>query len=241
MASSDWSGEPDRDVISPTRSRGPLGANSMTVEARETQELTTLDGATRRLVRLAATIAAGDEVIVREALTDSVSEVPGTWIEELILQSYLFSGFPRALNAMREWRRIDSVQAAALTQSQSEPPQGWKARGEETCRRVYGAMYERLRVNIRALHPVLDDWMIVEGYGKVLSRSGLDLPRRELCIIAACAASRQERQLHSHLHGALNVGAPAAVVSQTIEALQGVIDHEALSAARLLWARVKGK
>ena len=63
-------------------------------------------------------------------------------------------------------------------------------------------MYDRLRENIRHLHPLLDDWMIDEGYGKVLSRPGLDLPRRELCIVAACAATGQDRQLHSHLHGA---------------------------------------
>ena len=62
------------------------------------------------------------------------------------------------------------------------------ARGEATCAAVYGAMYETLRENIRALHPALDEWMITEGYGKVLSRPGLDLPRRELCIVAACAA-----------------------------------------------------
>ena len=56
--------------------------------------------------------------------------------------------------------------------------------------------------------------MITEGYGKVLSRPGLDLERRELCIVAACAATEQDRQLHSHLHGALNVGvAPDAISS----------------------------
>ena len=45
----------------------------------------------------------------------------------------------------------------------------WRERGEATCKRVYGAAYERLRQNIRALHPLLDEWMVVDGYGKVLS------------------------------------------------------------------------
>ena len=31
---------------------------------------------------------------------------PHDWIEELLLQTYLFAGFPRALNGMREWRRL---------------------------------------------------------------------------------------------------------------------------------------
>jgi 4-carboxymuconolactone decarboxylase len=99
-------------------------------------------------------------------------------------------------------------------------------------------MYDRLRVNIRGLHPELDDWMIVEGYGKVLSRPGLDLPRRELCIVAACAASEQARQLHSHLHGALNVGVPPSVLMDAVEALNGVVREQSLENTRLLARRV---
>jgi len=102
-------------------------------------------------------------------------------------------------------------------------------------------MYDRLRRNIRKLHPALDDWMIVEGYGKVLSRPGLDLPRRELCIIAACAASEQDRQLHSHLRGALNVGVAPRVIDELIDALFDVVSHERVRSMRLLWARVQGK
>jgi 4-carboxymuconolactone decarboxylase len=83
--------------------------------------------------------------------------------------------------------------------------------------------------------------MIVEGYGKVLSRPGLDLGRRELCIVAACVASGQERQLHSHLHGALNVGVPAGVVRESLEALTPVVSDDRLGAARLLLERVIGK
>jgi 4-carboxymuconolactone decarboxylase len=201
--------------------------------------LQTLDAATTRLVRLAAILAAGDEQGIRSALTDSVDAISTTWIEELILQSYLFSGFPRSLNAMREWRRLTrSEEPIALDDG---GPALWRQRGEATCRLVYGAMYERLRVNIRALHPDLDEWMIVEGYGKVLSRPGLDLPRRELCIVAACAASEQDRQLHSHLHGAINVGVAPSVLSTTIEALKGAMSDHALSSARMLWRRVQGQ
>jgi 4-carboxymuconolactone decarboxylase len=102
-------------------------------------------------------------------------------------------------------------------------------------------MYERLRVNIRALHPELDEWMIIEGYGKVLSRPGLDLPRRELCIVAACAASQQDRQLHSHLHGAINVGVAPEVLTTTIEALKGAASDAGLAKASSLWRRVQSQ
>ena len=198
-----------------------------------------LDDATRQLVRTAAVIAAGDELAIRGALGEVASGVSAEWVEELILQSYLFCGFPRGLNAMREWRRLTNEPAMAPMREGSM--EEWRRRGEETCRRVYGAMYERLRVNIRGLHPELDEWMIVEGYGKVLSRPGLDLARRELCIVAACAASEQDRQLHSHLHGALNVGVAPGVVTQALEALAGVVPESGIATARLLWRRVQGQ
>ena len=211
----------------------------MTTPTTRATTFNTLDDATRRLIRTAAVIAAGDELTVREALADAATTINIEWVEELILQSYLFCGFPRALNAMREWRRLTG-EAAGPRMEEGDIEQ-WRRRGVETCRLVYGEMYERLRVNIRDLHSELDEWMIVEGYGKVLSRPGLDLARRELCIVAACAASRQDRQLHSHLHGALNVGVAASVVTEAIDALAQDVPASGIATAKLLWRRVQGQ
>ena len=211
----------------------------MTGRGAKRVRLATLDESTKHLVRLAAIIATGDEQAIRTGLSQAVDNVPAEWIEELILQSYLFCGFPRTLNAMREWRRLTG--RAATTDVEGTGPAEWRERGEATCRLVYGEMYERLRVNIRALHPELDEWMIIEGYGKVLSRPGLDLPRRELCIVAACAASQQDRQLHSHLHGAINVGVAPEALTTTIESLKGAVSDAGLAKASSLWRRVQSQ
>ena len=197
-----------------------------------------LDDATRSLVRLAAIVTMGREREIREAITTTAQAAPPEWVEELLLQTYLFGGFPRALNAMREWRRIHAAPVVSAEDDGPDPAR-WRANGAMTCARVYGPMYERLRTNIRGLHPLLDDWMIVEGYGKVLSRPGLDLARRELCIVAACAAADQERQLHAHLHGALNVGVPADVIDRTIDALADLLGATRVASIRHLWARVR--
>ena len=230
-----------------------------------------LDEATRALVRLSARITAGTEQDVRVGLAECArARVSDRWVEELVLQSYLFAGFPRALNAAREWRRAGeraTVDAPGGTQpmadarrrapptpdaASSAPPPArdgaeegyasvfdWRTRGEETCEVVYGRNYGKLRRNIRGLHSALDDWMIVEGYGKVLARTGLDLARRELCVVAACAAAGQDRQLHSHLHGALNAGATRDAVRATIEALEGVVSDAHLRRAREMWIKVE--
>jgi 4-carboxymuconolactone decarboxylase len=198
--------------------------------------LARLDDATRALVRLAAVLAGGGEDEVRAALHDAQRITPPEWIDELLLQTYLFAGFPRALNGMREWRRIHRTPA---TPADARDAATIRAEGERTCARVYGPMYEKLRVNVRDLHPLLDEWMVVEGYGKVLSRSALDLGRRELCIVAACTATAQDRQLHSHLHGARNVGVPDAVVDDALASLRGLVPEAARERAVGLWARIR--
>ena len=201
-----------------------------------------LDGATEALVRLAAVITIGDETEVREALERAAAVTPHEWVEELILQSYLFSGFPRTLNAAREWRRISGRPAPEQDhEANAGNLPAWKDRGEATCATVYGPFYAGLRRNIRMLHPALDSWMIVDGYGKVLGRPGLNLRLRELCIVACCAAAGQSRQLHSHLHGALHAGATPSEVSGTLGAIEHMLDAEAMRGVRLLWARVLGK
>jgi 4-carboxymuconolactone decarboxylase len=210
----------------------------MTTHAIARGNLCDLDEATRALVRLAAMISAGSEREVTEAIARAPDVIPPVWVEELILQTYLFAGFPRALNAMRAWRRVSPEAASSASAGKIAE---WRAEGERTCAAVYGDMYERLRANIRQLHPAFDDWMIVEGYGKVLSRPGLDLGRRELCIVAACAASAQDRQLHSHLHGALNVGVEPEVVDGVVDAIADLLGEERSRSVRLLWSRVRGK
>lgn len=194
------------------------------------------------LVRLSAQIAAGTEPEIRAACQEALdADVPTRWVEECILQSYLMAGFPRALNAMREWRKVSGVPAPAHEEIPEPSLWRWRTQGEQTCEVVYGKFYTRLRENIMHLHPALDEWMIVEGYGKILSRQGMDLQLRELCIVAACTAMGQDRQLHSHLYGALNAGSSAEELAGVLGALEGVVVGPHLLRARLLLARVVGK
>ncbi len=200
------------------------------------------DTATLLLVRLSAIITSGSEEELRDGFASVRDTVPPVWVEELVLQSYLFAGFPRGLTAAREWRRISGRDTPEIDDGADYSNADlWRKSGEVTCAKVYGARYDALRANVRELHPALEAWMIVEGYGKVLSRPGLDLQRRELCVIASCAAARQDRQLHSHLHGALNVGVPKGDVEAAIDAIADILGEADARKVRMLWARVLGK
>ena len=205
--------------------------------------MSVLDAPTRDLVQLSVAVAAGSEHEVRGAMAHATAAgLDPAWVEELILQTYLFCGFPRALNAAREWRRTSGRQAPAGDAGTDITNVGqWAERGEQTCATVYGHMYARLRLNIRELHPALDSWMIVDGYGKVLSRPGLDLKRRELCIVAVCAALDHEPQLHAHLHGALHAGASKPEIAAVLELASQDLDPEDSARIQRLWTRVARK
>lgn len=197
------------------------------------------DPASLALLDLAAAIAAGDEAFLKDATRAALAAgVPAVWADELLLQSVLMVGWPRALTAARAWREGSGIAAPS-----EEPDSGpdrlaeWQRLGESTCRVVYGLNYQRLRDNVRALHPALDAWMITEGYGRTLSRPGLALPLRELCTVSQCAVLGALPQLHSHLRGARHAGAGSTDTRAALEAARRHARPEVMQQAEALWRK----
>ncbi|HEU5050539.1 MAG TPA: carboxymuconolactone decarboxylase family protein [Gemmatimonadales bacterium] len=200
-----------------------------------------LDPQTRDLVRFAAAIAQGYEPELRERVAPlRSSQVPVQWVEELLLQSTLFVGYPRALIAYSAWRRFSGVPAPREDEDASYAHDAeWTRRGEETCAVVYGDNYHKLRASVAALHPAIDAWMITEGYGRTLARPGLDLLRRELCIVAQTAVLEAPRQLHSHLRGALNAGASFAQIEGVLSVVNPLLSFDQWKKVKELWRTVR--
>lgn len=165
------------------------------------------------LVRVAAALGAGGGAPLRTAL-EQATHLPEGAVDEVLLQSFLFLGYPAALNALALWREVSRREAPAPS---GEHPGDWPGRGVEVCTAVYGGSYTALRENVRRMHPDMERWMVEEGYGRVLGRPGVPLPVRELCIVAVLALQPAPRQLHSHLRGALNTGADAGTVEAALE------------------------
>jgi 4-carboxymuconolactone decarboxylase len=188
------------------------------------------------LVALSAALATRDDARVRAALEGAREAADPTAVEEAILQAHLFVGFPDMLNALSAWREVSRL---AASPSLSEDPLTWEGRGAEVCATVYGASYEKLRRNVAALHPDVDGWMATGGYGRVIGRPGLDLVSRELCLAALLAVWNVPRQLHSHLRGALNVGASVEEVDAAMEIACGMLDEERAAGVRALWGEVR--
>lgn len=204
--------------------------------------MSALDAATRGLVAVAAQLHQADEAALASLMREArQAGAEARWLEELVLMAVLFAGFPRALVAAAAWRLVEPHGGETGDAADYTNWPAWRERGEATCRRIYGANYDKLRGNVQALHPALDAWIVTDGYGRTISRPGLDLRRRELCAIAILVPQGVPRQLHSHFRGALNAGAGKDDVDETIDIAERAVgaDQERVRAARSLWAELR--
>lgn len=195
----------------------------------------------RWLALFAASLATNDpatiELLLQGGKRHSIERHP---FYELILQSYLFLGFPRMLTAAEA---LDKVYPLSGKPNSLEPLAGneaasWFVNGMSLCKKVYGENFEPLRARVEAMAPEVFRWMIMEGYGKVLSRPGLGLVDRELANVAMLIADDREQQLHSHMRGALNVGATPELLRLVIEDLADFADGYATAGKLLIRMKV---
>lgn len=143
---------------------------------------------------------------------------------EALLQTYLFAGFPAALDALV---LLDDVCSSILGSITWPSPEVFNLplfhdRGARLCERIYEGVYERMMQRLGTVSPDLAQWMIIEGYGKTLARPQLDIVTRELCTVGVLAALGREQQLYSHVRGALLVGASAEELSTCADI---VVEH----------------
>lgn len=174
----------------------------------------------RILALYSAAIALADEPTLSATVACAKNHsLERSSLYEIVLQSYLFLGFPRMLIAAEH---LDSLykeerEGLPLTPVSGEEAAEWFERGVSLCQRVYDGNYDRLKNRVESIAPEIFRWMVFEGYGKVLSRPGLDIIERELAIVACLMIENRPAQLFSHIRGALNVGAEPSHVRRVIE------------------------
>ena len=173
------------------------------------------------LARVCVATALGrDRVVRREIEAARRAGVDVGDLREAILQTYLFAGFPRVINALWE--------LGGGAGRESRITDRGPATGERLCRRIYGRDYEPMMRKMRSLSPDLAQWILEEGYGKVLSRPRFTPRERELMIVPTLAAMRAWRQLPSHVKGARNVGATAAEIRGAVRACRGLLNESVM-------------
>ena len=87
---------------------------------------------------------------------------------------------------------------------------------------VYAEKADELKARIHDAHPLMARWMIREGYGRVLSRPGLDKSVRELLALASLAVLGVSPQVKAHIGGAFRLGATKRQIVETIYMCAGI-------------------
>lgn len=161
-------------------------------------------------------------------------------LREAALQLFLLAGFQASLEAAFQ---IREVFGSGLPPEDSEAAAGdtrnWLERGYALQERVYCDNVARLRVNLAAASPELAEWTVLVGYGLVLSRPGLPAAWRELLEVAVLAVQNFPRQLHSHLRGAINLGASCEEVDLVLRTAEICAGAEACRPAWQVWSQIR--
>ena len=182
---------------------------------------------------ISASVALCDHLRMRHFIELAFTEqIPVLKVKEIILQNYLFCGFPNAIEALIVLNRIlhdRKIKDENFDEQRSA--QHILQDGMDLCRRIYGKNYAKLIRNMEHLSSDLSQWMITEGYGKVLSRSVLTPMERELSVIPALAVLRRERQLISHIRGAVHVGSNKKEITEVCQGLSLITDMATVEAS----------
>ena len=162
--------------------------------------------------------------LINEAKSRKISFIK---IYETLLQNYLFIGYPSALLSLKLLKEMYPNKKLPIAADMNL--YHFRNRGEANCKKVYGNKFEKLISNVKNFSPDMAEWLVLEGYGKVLGRKGLSLKEREQCIVATLTALKFEDQLYSHINGAFRAKA-------SIEEIQSVIESLSLIGNRNLYA-----
>jgi 4-carboxymuconolactone decarboxylase len=197
--------------------------------------------AVRALVRIAAALGADDREVLDRALHAAADHAAVAAVDETLLQSSLFVGYPRVLQAFQRWRTIRPLDAETAPAAVDASGCDWAERGAQVFATVYGAQHEKVRENVTLLHPDLAQWMVAEGYGRVIGRAGLELGVRELCIVAVLAPQDVVPQLYSHLRGALRAGVAETDVEEALVIALAGVSEERSTRALQAWQTVRSR
>jgi len=137
---------------------------------------------------------------------------------ESLLQNYLFTGYPATMVSLK-------ILGEYIPSLNNQATESWdlntyRERGTINCKKVYGRKYEKLISNVNGFSPDLSEWLVLEGYGKVMGRQGLSFKKRELNNIAVLVVQQFEDQLFSHINGAFRTGSNLPQIQSVIEDLK---------------------
>ncbi len=154
-------------------------------------------------VQIAALYALGKrrEAFVLLERFPSQPRTAGVLSVELFFHLSLLLGFPAMVDGLEKLAFL-----RAVPRRKRPVKSNLKSTGLRILGKVYGNQAARLLDSLRRIHPDLPSMIVENVYGQVFSRPGMSLRERELVNVTVLTIQGLERQLYSHIRGALRVG-----------------------------------
>lgn len=185
-----------------------------------------LSDSDRILIRLSVGICTGDWELLRRLRAAAPPGEPDRRWREAMLQAHLFAGLPRVVEACGV---LEAVGGLGEPDEEEARHQGDRFEaGRELFERIYAGQAATVRATLERYHPVLERWIEGHAYGRVLARPGLSPDRREILAVGCLAALGQDRQLASHVRGAMFVGASTEELVATLDTIADLVDETRL-------------
>lgn len=175
----------------------------------------------RLLISITLTALENNEEKLRLLCKEYLQKHSFQSVYEALLQLHLFAGYPCSLTALTilssEYQLLSPKSSLAeLIDNEPFHYQTYKDRGLQTCELVYTNTFAPLMAKLKETSPQLQEWMLIDGYGKTLSRSGLTLQEREILVVTVLLVQGWKKQLYSHLRGSKNVGCSQTVLMELL-------------------------
>ncbi len=154
------------------------------------------------------------------------------FFSELFLHLSLFLGYPPMLDGFETLDRIRP--ARRISRHRRLQRKTLHSKGLRIFRRIYGSQAFRVLKRLEELHPELPHRIVEDAYGCIISRSGLTLQERELVNVVVLALGGYQRQLFSHLRGALRAGVPPQTVRVVLAGIGRVVGKSAPHAMSMI-------
>ena len=169
-----------------------------------------------RLIDLVSAVARGDWQGLAEMRKNAPEGEPDARWREALIQSHLFLGFPRVVEAFEILAQSGGLHAPGLDELESSEADH-RDRGAPIFEAIYADLAPAVGRRLSQHHPDFARWIAEHAYGRVLSRPGLDPATRELLAIVCLLHTGLDRQLASHTRGAVRLGASPEAVSAVFE------------------------
>lgn len=197
------------------------------------QENQNLSERQKAIIPIAAFTGSGNMPQLETALGEGLEAgLTVNEIKELLVHSYAYAGFPRALNGINTFmavlkQRKDQGITDPIGKEATPMPAGFdkNAYGHRIRNLLVGSDMSQRTSGYSVFAPVIDRFLVEHLFGEIFYRDLLSHQDRQLVTVSILAAmTGTEAQLKTHLRICMNVGLSKAQIEDFVEVLRQKVD-----------------